>query len=255
MDVGIEKQLFVVGGATSGLGRAIAEALLAEGAYVLGIARSLEALQAMERAHKGFEGLATDITQAASVPIIAAALKGRTLSGVLVNAGGPPAKTVMETTLEDWDAAYHQLLRWKVALTQALVPLMQAQQYGRFVYVESASVKQPIENLVLSTALRMAVAGFVKTISQELSRSGITFNLIGPGAHDTPAIERLYVKKSAQTGQPVAEVRATGIAAMPTGSLGRAEDFAQLAVWLLSPASRFVTGQTYLVDGGTVKGV
>ncbi|NJK85940.1 MAG: SDR family NAD(P)-dependent oxidoreductase [Bacteroidales bacterium] len=118
------------------------------------------------------------------------------VDGILVNAGGPPAKSFHETTLEDWDEAYKKLLRWKVELVKSFLPGMMAQQYGRFLFIESAAIKQPLENLVLSTSLRLSVAGFVKTLSQEIPLSGITFNILAPGYHYTPAVERLVRKKS-----------------------------------------------------------
>jgi 3-oxoacyl-[acyl-carrier protein] reductase len=127
--------------------------------------------------------------------------------------------------------------------------------YGRILFLESQSVKQPIENLVLSNSLRMAVVGFSKTLSREMAGTGINVNVIGPGSHDTAAIERLYKKKSEQTGMTEAEVRQAAIRNIPAGALGHAGDFAQLAAWLLSPASRYVTGQVYLVDGGSTAGV
>lgn len=255
MDVHISGQLFVVGGASSGLGKAIALQLLQEGASVIGIGRNPERFNPMKAIFpETLEILPMDLTDVSAHEKIVSTIGTRTLSGVLVNGGGPPAKKALETTMADWDAAYASILRWKVALTQRLVPLMAPQAYGRMLFLESASIKQPIENLVLSTSLRMAVTGFVKTISQEMSASGITFNLIGPGSHNTPAIERIYHKKSEQTGVDYDTVRKEAIANSPTGSIGQAEDFAQLACWLLSPGSRFVTGQAYLVDGGTVKG-
>jgi 3-oxoacyl-[acyl-carrier protein] reductase len=255
MDLRIKDKLFVVGGASSGLGKAIALQLLEEGATVIGIGRNRERFGDMTATFPAtLEVLELDLSEEHAPERIVSAIGSRTLSGVLVNGGGPPAKKAMETTLADWDAAYAGLLRWKVALTQALVPLMTPHGYGRMLFLESASIRQPIENLVLSTALRMAVAGFVKTLSQEMSTSGITFNLIAPGSHDTPAIERLYHKKSEQTGKSYEAIREEAIAQAPTGALGQPGDFAQLACWLLSPGSRFVTGQTYLVDGGSVKG-
>ena len=157
--------------------------------------------------------------------------------------------------MEDWDDAYKSILRWKVAITQTLVPKMKQHGYGRFVYIESSSVKQPLENLVLSNSLRLAVVGFVKTLSQEIAKSGITLNVMAPGSHDTPAIERLYIKKAAQTGLSAAETRKQGIQQIPVGALGKPEDFASLAVWLLSPASGYITGQTISVDGGMVKSI
>jgi len=176
------------------------------------------------------------------------------LHGLVVNAGGPPAKTFLETSLEDWDNAYKSLLRWKVAITQTFAPRMAAQHYGRIVYVESSSVKQPLENLVLSNSLRLAVVGFVKTLSQEISKSGVTLNILAPGSHDTPAIERIYKKKAEQTGAATDIVRQAAIQQIPVGILGDANDFASLALWLLSPASKYITGQTISVDGGMIKG-
>ena len=172
---------------------------------------------------------------------------------MVVNAGGPPAKTVLETTLDDWDTAYKSILRWKVEITQALVPAMMANKYGRILYVESASVKQPLENLVLSNSLRVAVVGMVKTLSQEIAKSGVTLNILGPGSHNTPAINRIYKKKSEQTGLSFEEVKKSAIQQIPVGALGEADDFASLALWLLSPMSRYITGETITVDGGSVK--
>lgn len=253
MNLELTDQLFVVGGATSGFGKAIAHQLLDEGAAVIAVARSRDQLHELYDTHRKAEVVVGDITQSFTIEQLKQQVGDRPLHGILVNAGGPPAKTVLETTLNDWDDAYAKILRWKVELTQTFVPSMINAGYGRIVYIESSSVKQPIENLVLSTSLRLAVVGFVKTLSQEIAKSGVTLNILGPGSHDTPAIDRLYHKKSEQTGLPFDEVKATAINQMPVGRLGDPNDFAALALWLLSKQSGFVTGQTIMVDGGAVR--
>ncbi|OIR05350.1 3-oxoacyl-[acyl-carrier-protein] reductase FabG [mine drainage metagenome] len=256
MDIQIKDQLFIVGGATSGLGKAVAEALIAEGANIIAVARNEEKLKTFQQTSPTqIEIFAGDLAEENSIHQLIKIVGNRQLHGILINAGGPPAKTVLETTLADWDDAYKNILRWKVALTKAFAPMMIQKNYGRILFLESSSVKQPIENLVLSNSLRLAVIGFAKTFAQEISKSGVTLNIIAPGAHDTPAITRLHVKKSEQTGMPLEQVRKEGIAQMPTGALGNANDFASLAVWLLSPVSKFITGQTITVDGGTVKSI
>ena len=256
MNIQISKQIFIVGGATSGFGKAIAEALIAEGAHVIAIARGEEKLLLLKAtAPSQVETLAGDLSKPEVLQSLIALVNNRQIHGILVNAGGPPAKTVMETTLEDWDNAYQTLLRWKVALTQAFVPAMMQHGYGRILFVESMTVKQPLENLVLSNSLRVAVVGMVKTLSQEIAKSGVTLNIIGPGSHNTPAIDRIYKKKSEQTGISFEEVRAAAFQQSPEGALGEAADFASLAIWILSPLSRFITGQTITVDGGAVKGI
>ena len=254
MNLQLDQQLFLVTGASSGFGKAIAETLLAEGAHIIAVARREEKLLALKAIDpQKVEILVTDMTEPDSIQSLLTLLGDRVLSGAVINAGGPPAKTVLETTLEDWDNSYHSLLRWKLALTQSIVPRMMEKKYGRLLFIESASVKQPIENLVLSNSLRSAVVGMVKTLAQEIANTGVTLNIIGPGSHNTPAIDRVYHKKAEQTGKPFEQVKAEAIKQIPVGFLGEAADFASLAVWLLSPYSRYITGQTITVDGGSVK--
>lgn len=254
MDMGLHKQLFIVCGASSGFGKAVAEALIREGAEIIAVARRGDELERLRQsAPDQVRIVAGDITNNHTREKVLQLAATRQLHGALINAGGPPAKTVMETTLDDWDHAYRTLLRWKLDFTQQLVPLMKPHGYGRLVYIESASVKQPMENLVLSNSFRVAVVGLVKTLSQEIAATGITLNIIGPGSHNTPAIDRIYRKKSEQTGIPFDEVKASAVKQIPVGKLGEAGDLASLALWLLSPMSRYVTGQTITVDGGAVK--
>lgn len=256
MDLQIKEQLFIVGGASSGFGKAITQALVNENAKVIAIARGEEKLLELQSTNPNLiEIIVGDLAEEATLNKLLRTVNSRQIHGMVVNAGGPPAKMVLETNLSDWDLAYKQLLRWKVALTQAIVPKMIDAGYGRILYIESISVKQPVENLVLSTSLRLAVVGMVKTLSQEISRTGVTLNILGPGSHDTAAINRLYIKKAEQTGISFEEAKQMGINQIPVGKLGDANDFAGLAVWLLSPQSKFITGQTITVDGGAVKGI
>jgi 3-oxoacyl-[acyl-carrier protein] reductase len=256
MNLYLKDQLFIVGGATSGFGKAITHALIEEGAHVIAVARNLNNLKELKLiANDQIEFVAGDITDTEVINKIEKMVGPRRLDGMLVNAGGPPAKSFLETTMDDWDAAYKNLLRWKLVITRTFVPKMIAQQYGRILYIESSSVKQPLENLVLSNSIRLAVVGFVKTLSQEIAKTGVTLNILAPGSHDTAAIERIYKKKAEQTGKSIKDVRDLAIRQIPVGELGKPEDLASLAVWFLSPISKNITGQTISVDGGSVKGV
>ena len=256
MDLQIKDHLFIVGGASAGFGNAIALALIQEGANIIAVARGEEKLKVLKAiAPSQVQLVVGDIAETAVIKRIEETVGNRQLHGMLINAGGPPAKTVMETTLDDWDDAYKKILRWKVQITQTFVPHMMPYQYGRIVYVESSSVKQPLENLVLSNSLRVAVVGMVKTLSQEIAASGITLNVMGPGSHNTAAINRIYQKKAEQTGLSFEAVKEKAIQQIPVGALGEAGDFASLAIWLLSPFCRYITGQTITVDGGMVKGI
>lgn len=256
MDLNIKDQLFVVCGATSGFGAAVLKYLVQDGAKVIAIARSDEKLNELEKDKpNSIESFCADITAPESIQLLLDKINNRKISGVFVNAGGPPAMKTLETKIDDWDNAYHQLLRWKVALTQALVPLMLKESYGRMVFLESSSVKQPIDNLVLSTSLRLSVVGFVKTLSQEIADSGVTLNIVGPGYHETPAINRLLDKKAEQENITAQEAKDKIASGIRMKRMGNPDDLGQLATWLLSPASGYITGQTISVDGGQILGV
>ncbi|MBK8054419.1 MAG: SDR family oxidoreductase [Saprospiraceae bacterium] len=255
MELGLKNALFVVTGSSSGFGRAIAKLLISEGAHVIINARGEEKLEELHQLYPNqTQILAGDITTDAVIADLVRMIHGKKLHGIVVNAGGPPAKAFINTEITDWDNAYEKLLRWKVKLTQELLEKFKEQHYGRILYIESAAVKQPIENLILSNSLRMAVVGFVKTLSQEVAHQGITLNILAPGYHATPAMERLFANKSMLLGISPEDARKEFEKETKVGFLGDPENFASLAVWLLSPHSRFITGQTISVDGGLIKG-
>ncbi|MGB4960340.1 MAG: SDR family oxidoreductase [Saprospiraceae bacterium] len=255
MELNLRDALFVVTGSTSGFGKSIAEQLIREGAQVIINARGEEKLALLHELYPDqTEMLAGDITSDAVISELLRMVYGRELNGIVINAGGPPAKSFIHTEITDWDNAYEKILRWKVKLTQELMEKFQDQKYGRILYIESAAVKQPIENLILSNSLRMAVVGFVKTLSQEVAHQGVTLNILAPGYHATPAMERLFANKSMLLGISPADARKEFEKETKVGHLGNPDDFASLAVWLLSSHSKFITGQTISVDGGLIKG-
>ncbi|WP_255702660.1 SDR family oxidoreductase [Antarcticibacterium sp. 1MA-6-2] len=133
------------------------------------------------------------------------------------------------------------VLRWKVELVLRLLPIFQKQQYGRILFLESQSVKQPIPSLVLSNSFRAGVVGFAKTLALEIAKMGITVNVLAPGSHETPAIERVIQKRSEDSGKSQEEMRRKLAEDIPVGRMGKAEEFASLATWLLSPLSGYVT--------------
>ena len=253
MDLQLKDKVFCVGGVTSGLGRAVGERLLAEGARVIGVARGqakLDELAAAAGDH--FEPYVADLTDATAVKQLGEYLAGKDLTGCVLNAGGPPTGRVEELSMQDWDQAYAGTLRWKVQLTAALLPSLQ-KAGGRLLYLESVSIKQPIANLVLSNALRAAVAGYVSTLSREVGGSGLTVNILAPGYHATPRITTVLEKSAELQGSSLEEVERQFAAETATGRIGDPADFAALAAYLLSPLGKYVTGQTITVDGGLVR--
>lgn len=256
MDLKIKEQRFVVCGASSGFGRAIAELLLDEGAKVIAVARRKSKLQELEEA---FPDLATtvagDLTDDDTHNKIEVAIGNNRLHGVVINAGGPPALTPLETAIFDWDQAYENVMRWKIELVLRLVSYFTAKNYGRILFIESQSVKQPIPSLVLSNSFRAGVVGFAKSLSQEIAKDGVTVNVLAPGSHDTPAIERVIKKASEDSDKSMEEIREEMEAAIPVGRFGKGEEIASLAGWILSPHASYVTGQTISHDGGSIKGI
>lgn len=256
MDLQLKNQRFLVCGASSGFGRAIAETLLQEEANVIAVARRSKKLQKLkDRYESQVQIVSGDLTEEETHNKIEQKIGNDGLAGVVVNAGGPPALTPLETAVFDWDQAYKLVLRWKIELALRLVSYLTTNNYGRILFVESKSVKQPIPKLVLSNSFRAAIVGFAKSLAEEIAHEGVTVNVLAPGAHDTPAIERVIRKESEDSGKSLEEVRNDMEAAIPVGRMGKAEELASLAAWILSPHAGYVTGQTISHDGGSIKGI
>ncbi len=256
MNLNIENKYFIVGGAGSGFGKAISQHLANEGANVLSISRTEDKLINLVKSFPGrIDYVVGDIMTTDIQQKILDWIDGKQISGVVFNASGPPAGGVFDTNMEMWDTAYKTIIRWKIDFAYKILPILKRQKYGRMLFIESVSVKEPIVNLVLSNALRPAIVGFAKTLSQEVASDGITVNVLAPGYHSTGAMERLFVKKADIDGISIEEAKIKFENDVPVGQMGSPDEFASLACWLLSPLSRYVTGQTITHDGGMVKSI
>lgn len=256
MELNLCDRLIIVTGASSGFGEAVSRQLIGEGATVLAIARRTALLEKMaDELGDRCEILTADVSNPQFPDILMEKLQGRRPDGIFVNGGGPPAAGFSEATRDMWISAFYNIFLWKVDLMRKLLPLFKERHFGRIVFLESVSVKQPVENLILSNSFRSAMAGMAKTLAGEIASFGITVNVLAPGYHDTTAMQRLYSGKAEKTGQSVEEVKKFFISETGVSKLGNPTELANLAVWLLSPNSSFVTGQVISISGNQVKSI
>ncbi len=256
MDLKVKQQRFIICGASSGFGEAIARQLLNEGAWVVLIARRGELLREKFADYdKNTEIIEGSLTDSGTLDKIVQAAEKADFHGVVLNAGGPPTGTPLQTNMEGWDAAWLLVMRWKIDLCLRLVPMLVENGYGRMLFIESQSVKQPIPALVLSNSFRAGVVGFAKSLALEVAPKGVTVNVLAPGSHDTPALARIIKNNSSEKGISYEEAKEELAEKVPVGRLGKAEELSSLATWLLSPHSGYLTGQTISHDGGVISGI
>ncbi|MEX0944121.1 MAG: SDR family oxidoreductase [Balneolaceae bacterium] len=256
MDLKISEQRFIVCGASSGFGQAIAKQLLIEGANVVTVARRGDQLRDIFGHFKEkVEIIEGSLIYSQTLDEIEKVAQKSPFHGIVFNAGGPPTGTPTQTDMKDWDAAWQLVMRWKIDLALRIAPILKKSEYGRMLFIESQTVKQPLPSLVLSNAFRAGIAGFAKSLALEIAKDGVTVNLLAPGSHDTPAIERVIKNNSSIKGISFDQAKAELEKNIPVGRMGTAEEFASLAAWLLSPHSSYVTGQTISHDGGIVAGL
>ena len=260
MDLGLKGKVAFVAAASQGLGRAVAEELAAEGASLILNSRSSENITAV----------CDDINRTTGVEVFPAAadlsntsqLEAAVGSGfdhfgkidiLITNVGGPPAGTFETLRRDAWTDAFQSLLMSVIDLSRLVLPGMKERQWGRILNVTSISVKQPVDNLILSNSLRAAVTGFAKTLSNEVAEYGVTVNNILPGYTLTERVEQLARSVSDREGVSVDAAKERWESQIPMKRLGRPDEFAALAAFLVSDRASYITGTSIPVDGGWIR--
>lgn len=260
MDLGLEKRVAAVGGASTGLGKAIAWSLAREGARVAICARGQEQLErtglALHRA-SGQEifAYACDLsTPTGPGDFVEATVKQFGGLDVLVcNAGGPPPTVMATTPPEAWTEALELSLLSTIRLVQAAVPYMRRERWGRIVCITSVSVKNPIPGLILSNTVRPGVVGFAKTVSEEYALDGITVNVVCPGYMATDRVAELSEGRAGEEGVSIGEILERTVSKIPVGRMGDPKELGDLVAFLASERAGYITGTTIQIDGGFVR--
>jgi 3-oxoacyl-[acyl-carrier protein] reductase len=245
MDLGIQGKVALVTGASKGLGRGIAEALIAEGARVAISSRSREQIESTA-GEIGATALVHDAADVDAVPALIEAINDDLgpIDIVVTNSGGPPANPdALSFTTEEWRAAYETLLLGQIALVEGVLPGMRERGWGRVLAVSSSVVREPSPVLVLSTAHRAGLLAAFKTVARQVASDGVTLNSLLPGLIATDRTRSL--------GSDGPE----NLKTLPAGRLGTVEEFAAAAAFLCSAPASYITGTTLLVDGGATRSV
>lgn len=263
MDLGLRGKAALVVAASKGMGKACALGLAAEGARVTMCARTEAALDeaaAEVRQKTGVEVLTVpaDASRSDDVRRVVA----RTVDAfggidvLVANVGGPPPGSFDQFGDEQWMAAFEQVHLSTVRFIREALPHMRRKKWGRILAIQSSSVKQPVEGLILSNGIRPAVAGLFKTLAGDLARDNITVNLVLPGRIMTDRFIAHQTERARRAGTPLDEyLRTVATAEIPAGRVGTPEEFANVVVFLASERASYVTGAAIQVDGGLIRSV
>lgn len=262
MELGIRGKVALVAAASKGLGRAVARGLAMEGAKVAICSRDAHAVEEAAAAIAQETGAeiwprradVSDPEQARGFVQEAAARFGA-LHILVNNAGGPPSATFLELSDEQWGEAFRINLMSAVTLTREAVPHMRRGRWGRVINMTSVAVKQPLDGLVLSNAVRAGVIGLAKTLANELAADNITVNNVCPGYILTDRVQELAKTIAANRGVSEGEVIRGWEGSIPLRRLGRPEEFADLVVFLASERASYITGASIQIDGGFYRGL
>jgi 3-oxoacyl-[acyl-carrier protein] reductase len=244
MDLNLKGKIALVMGSSAGIGRAVAESLIAEGAQVLLCSRSEDKLKAtaLEIGAKGY--YASDLTQKhAAKELVEKALADHGRIDILVtNTGGPAKGDFLEVSEEQWQTDFQSIWMSVVESLHILLPKMKENNYGRILMVTSIAAKEPLPGLTTSNGLRAGLEGLAKSIANEYAAYGITLNLLLPGYTATDRLKALNLSDE--------KVKAM----VPAGRLGSPKELADLATFLASEKGAYINGQSISVDGGVLRG-
>ena len=259
MDLGLTGKTVLVTAASRGLGKAAALEMARNGARVAICARSDAVDRAADEIRDAtgatVHALRADISRKDEVDrLVSSALErlGR-LDILILNAGGPPPGSFLELGPQDWESAVRLTLLSAVYLCYAVVPHMIERGGGSIVATQSISVRQPMDNLILSNSLRMAVIGLMKSLANELGPKGIRVNSINPGWTRTERVDQLLADRAARNRTSPEEEAARITRGIPLGRMGTVEEYGRAVAWLASPAASYIHGHALSFDGGAIQ--
>ena len=262
MDLGLKGRVAAVAAASRGLGRATALALSREGCTVAVCGRDPKKIRASaEFIEHETGGRVLAVTADVSLRADCERFIGETVSAfgrldiLVTNTGGPPAGNFEATEGVEWDRAFSGLLSNVVNLVRAAAPHMKQAKWGRILNIASLSVKQPIDNLVLSNTFRPAIAGLSKSLSKELGPHGILVNTLCPGYTRTDRLEELADERVKRAGITTDQYYESLGKVVPLGRIAEPEEFANVAAFLCSERASYVSGIALAVDGGASVGL
>lgn len=262
MDLGLKNKVAMVGGASKGLGYAVARALAAEGAAVSIASRDGDAIKRAGEAISKETGarvlpVAADLSTADAISRWHAstleAFGG--VDALFANTGGPPAGGPLAFDDQAWQAAFDLLLMSVVRTVRLVVPSMRARGGGAILIGTSSSVKEPIPTLALSNVFRAGVTSLAKTLSLDLAADRIRVNTLIPGRIETDRLRQLDEIGAKRTNSTLDDQRARNMSAVPMGRYGTPDEFGRVGAFLLSDTASYITGANVQVDGGLVKGL
>jgi 3-oxoacyl-[acyl-carrier protein] reductase len=261
MDLGLRGRSAMVAAASKGIGRAVAESLLAEGCRVSIASRSRENLQSaraeMERAKPGAEVAAfpCDVTREEDLRTWFDGTRGA-FGGVdilVTNTGGPPAARFLDLSEEQWRAGIEGTLMNVVRLCRLVIPEMQKRKWGRIVHLTSFVAKQPMDLLTVSSTLRAGLSALTKTLSNQLAGDNILVNAVLPGHVKTARQVELNEIRARKEGVSVEELTARAVKAIPLGRHSEPCEIGDVVAFLCSERASYLTGVTLQVDGGIIQ--
>lgn len=251
MDLGLKNKTAFVAASSDGLGKAVAMELAKEGATVIINGRNEERLKATQKeielaSNSKVIAVTGDLSKEKERTVVIQTIfkQFNHIDILVTNTGGPPAGKFEDLSLEHWHQTYQLLLESAVALIQAALPGMKAQQWGRIIAITSQAVKQPVDNLILSNSVRASVVGLVKSLSNELGAYNITVNNVMPGYTKTNRLLSL-INSNPDFNAAVNEI--------PLKRFGNPEEFAAAVTFLASERASYITGTSLAVDGGWIK--
>lgn len=262
MDLGINGKVALVGASAGGLGLATAQRLASEGCNVAICDINADALPGAREAVMEAGGgkirvftYSVDLSDASAITEMVSAIQKDlgSIDILVTNAGGPPPGTFDDATDAKWLRAYELTFMSTVRLIRSVLPEMKTKGWGRIINLASRALLEPIPNLMISNATRLAVSGMAKTLAPEIASSGITINNIGPGPTSTDRAIELAGARAKKKGISVEEELELTAKQIPHGRLGKPEEVAATAAFFASELAGHITGTTLLVDGGETK--